>query len=96
MRSDRSLRLIPTVVALALTMLAVAVWLPGDWLTPRRVQAQSADQKPTPTYPLAWGRFVTAVYNPNTDTYTWYFEATDGTVRAVNRRTNETLTFQRH
>jgi hypothetical protein len=95
MRFDRSLRLIPTVVALALTVLAVGLWLPSNWLTPRGVHAQSAEQKASPAYPLAWGRFVTSVYNANTDTYTWYFEASDGTVRAVNRRTNETLVYAR-
>jgi hypothetical protein len=95
MRIDRSLRLIPIVVGLALAVLVVTVWRPADWLTPRGARAQSAAQKPTPTYPVEWGRFVTAVYNPNTDTYTWYFEASDGTLRAVNRRTNETLTYQR-
>ena len=94
MRIDRSLWL-PVVVALAVAMVTVAVWLPADWLNPRGVQAQPAEQKPTPTYPLDWGRFVTAVYNPNTDTYTWYFEATDGTVRAVNRRTNEMFAYKR-
>jgi hypothetical protein len=95
MRTDRSLRLAPTVVALALTALALGVWLPGDWLTPRGVQAQSTEEQSSITYPLAWGRFVTSVYNANTDTYTWYFEAPDGTIRAVDRRTRKVYVYLR-
>jgi hypothetical protein len=95
MRIDRYLQLVLTVVMLALTALAVSAWLPSDWLSLRPVQAQPAEEKPSGNYPLAWGRLVTTVYNANTDTYTWYFEAADGTVRAVNRRTNQALVYQR-
>ena len=95
MRIDRNLRLVLTVAALALTAHAVSAWLLSDWLNPRPVQAQPGAEKASVAYPPAWGKLVTVVYNANTDTYTWYFEAADGTIRALDRRRNETFVFER-
>jgi len=62
MLMDRYTKAVLTVIALALTVIAVRPWLPtAGWLEamgPERALAQTATPKYDVTIPKAWGKFV--------------------------------------
>ncbi len=76
MRTDRYLKTVLTVIAVALTALALQAWLPS--LVPARVEAQTSAAKYDIAVPKAWGK-ITAFSNNNV-----LMEASDGTYRVVD------------
>jgi hypothetical protein len=78
---DRYTKVVLTVIAVALVVIAVQPWLPGSRLLeitrPDSAQAQSLVPKYDVTVPKAWGKFV-AISNNNL-----LLEAPDHTFRLV-------------
>lgn len=73
---DRYLKIVLTVIAAALTVIALTPWL--STLAPGRAQAQTATPKYDLTLPRAWGKIV-GFSNNNL-----LLEAADGTLRSVD------------
>jgi len=82
MTVDRYTKTVLTLIALALTVIAVRPWLPpAGWLEalgPERALAQTATPKYEVTLPKAWGKFV-AYSNNNL-----LLEGPDQTLRIVD------------
>jgi len=80
--SDRYMRIVLSIIAVALVLLAVQPWLAGSrWLgtiRPDAAQAQTAEAKYDVAVPKTWGKFV-AYSNNNL-----LLEAPDGTLRIVD------------
>ncbi len=76
MRSDRYLKAVLTVIAVALVAIAVNSWL--SVLAPPRVEAQTAAAKYELALPRAWGKII-SFSNQNL-----LMEASDGTLRVVD------------
>jgi hypothetical protein len=76
MRSDRYLKAVLTVIAVALVAIAANSWL--TTLAPRRAEAQTATAKYEVTIPKAWGKILSFSNN------NLLLEATDGTLRIVD------------
>jgi hypothetical protein len=76
MTTDRYLKAVLTLIAVALVAIAVRPWL--GTLTPAGAQAQTAAAKYEVTLPRAWGKIV-GFSNQNL-----LMEASDGTLRVVD------------
>ena len=82
MIADRYSKIVLTVIAAALVVIAVRPllpeWKPGAWLLPEAAQAQTAAAKYEVVVPKAWGKFI-AFSNNNL-----LLEAPDQTMRIVD------------
>jgi hypothetical protein len=77
---DRYSKLVLTVIALALVVIAVRPWTPGvlDRVRPGAAQAQTVTPKYDVSIPKSWGKYL-AYSNNNL-----LIEAPDGTLRIVD------------
>ena len=76
MRLDAYVRVVLTIIAVALVTIAVTPWL--DRVTPPRAEAQTSAAKYEVSLPKAWGKII-GFSNNNI-----LMEASDGTLRAVD------------
>lgn len=74
MRADRYLRIVLTVIAAALAVIAVRPWLPA----PDPANAQTAVPKYEITIPKAWGKYISFSNN------NLLLQAQDGSLRIVD------------
>ena len=74
MLADRYLKIVQTVIAVALTVIAVRPWLPS----PDPAQAQTMGAKYEVTIPKAWGKYI-AYSNNNL-----LLQAAEGSLRIVD------------
>ncbi|HEV8307822.1 MAG TPA: hypothetical protein VGW35_09140 [Methylomirabilota bacterium] len=75
---DRYTKAVLTIIALALSVIALNPWIaPGRWLRALAPDAAAAQRRKETTVPTAWGKLVGF-----SDGY-GLFEATDGTLRQV-------------
>ncbi len=79
MTVDRYTKVLLTVIALSLGLIAARPWLGPETLAPAPALAQSGPQY-TVTLPKAWGKVV------NYDSGNLLLEAADGTLREVDIR----------
>jgi hypothetical protein len=79
MSPDRYTKVVLTVIALALGLIAARPWLSPETLAPSPAQAQTGPQY-TVTIPKVWGKVV------NYDSGNLLLEAPDGTLREVDIR----------